>query len=169
MKQYILGVLFSIFMLSVVAAPIKVSMDSLDKINLAINAVPYKSDIDHWKQNDYWATPNEFYTTNGGDCEDYAIAKYFALIDYGIEPHNLLITAGRLDNGGYHMVLFILLDQIYVLDNMHNHIIPLHEYTEFTAFYHFNETVVVIGEHAYGISMLKKWNNLISKMNKQNN
>jgi len=43
-----------------------------------LNRVPYRDDMANWHVVDYWATPDEF-LHKGGDCEDYAIAKYFAL------------------------------------------------------------------------------------------
>ena len=43
----------------------------------------------HWQQDDYWASPMEFVGTSGGDCEDYAIAKYFTLIKVGIDESKL--------------------------------------------------------------------------------
>ena len=39
----------------------------------------YQTDIQLWKQNDYWATPLETLGRGFGDCEDYAIAKYISL------------------------------------------------------------------------------------------
>lgn len=43
-----------------------------------LNRLPYRDDMTNWHLIDYWATPDEF-LSKGGDCEDYAIAKYFAL------------------------------------------------------------------------------------------
>src|SRR5690554_7786744 len=45
-------------------------------VNSFFNRVPFVSDLQHWNQEDYWATPVEMLATNGGDCEDYSIAKY---------------------------------------------------------------------------------------------
>ena len=39
----------------------------------------YRTDIQLWQQNDYWATPLETLGKGFGDCEDYAIAKYINL------------------------------------------------------------------------------------------
>jgi len=44
-------------------------------VNSFFNRVRFVSDIAHWGEEDYWATPVELLTTNGGDCEDFSIAK----------------------------------------------------------------------------------------------
>ena len=49
----------------------------------------YVEDIDNWGEVDYWASPLESLGKGAGDCEDYAIAKYFTLTSLGI-PHSKL-------------------------------------------------------------------------------
>jgi predicted transglutaminase-like cysteine proteinase len=81
-------------------------------INRAINmAIEPTSDMAQWGVPDKWSAPLETFTTHKGDCEDYAIAKYAALIEAGIASddvklmivHNTAahedhaVTAARLD------------------------------------------------------------------------
>ena len=66
--------------------------DKLKIVNDFFNQVPFASDIDHWGVADYWATPVEMLASNGGDCEDYAIGKYFTLLALGIDIGKLRIT-----------------------------------------------------------------------------
>jgi len=70
----------------------------LKLVNDFFNNVKYMIDIEHWKVIDYWATPIEFLGTRNGDCEDYAIAKYFALIQVGIPKEKLRISYVKLLN-----------------------------------------------------------------------
>jgi len=49
----------------------------------------YVEDIDNWGEVDYWASPLESLGKGAGDCEDYAIGKYFTLTSLGI-PHSKL-------------------------------------------------------------------------------
>ncbi len=75
-------------------------------VNRFFNKVRFISDKKHWRRNDYWATPVEFLSTNGGDCEDFSIAKYFTLRELGVPDEKLRITyvkALRLNQA--HMVL----------------------------------------------------------------
>ena len=79
---------------------------TLGKINTFFNQVPYYRDIVHWRVEDYWATPVEMLGSFGGDCEDYAVAKYLSLKDLGIPIDRLRITYVRaLELNETHMVL----------------------------------------------------------------
>ena len=88
----------------------KKTLEKLKLVNDFFNKVKYKRDNLHWKQKDYWASPFEFLGTGAGDCEDYAIAKYFALRQLGIPDSKLRITYVKLSRKGTkyeeaHMVL----------------------------------------------------------------
>jgi len=54
-------------------------LTKLKKVNTFFNDVKYSSDQKVYGMSDYWATPYEFLGKDRGDCEDYVIAKYFAL------------------------------------------------------------------------------------------
>ena len=105
------------------------SLKRLKKINTYLNKLTYKDDMLNNHKSDYWATPKEFLTSGSGDCEDYAILKYFTLIKLGFNPDKLYITivyAAHLKN--YHMVLsyFIKDDEPpLILDNINNKILNL--------------------------------------------
>ena len=78
----------------------------LEQVNRFFNLFDFVDDIDHWQQEDYWATPIEFIGTRGGDCEDFSIAKYFTLVEMGVPVEKLRLTyvkAVSLDQ--FHMVL----------------------------------------------------------------
>ena len=85
-------------------------LHQLKYVNDFFNKIKYKRDSDHWKKNDYWASPFEFLGTGAGDCEDYAIAKYFTLRQLGVPDEKLRITYVKLKQRGTkyeqaHMVL----------------------------------------------------------------
>lgn len=80
--------------------------EKLQRVNDFFNQIRFVSDLIHWKKKDYWATPLEFISTNGGDCEDFTIAKYFTLRQLGVSDKKLRLTyvkAIRLNQA--HMVL----------------------------------------------------------------
>lgn len=78
----------------------------LELVNNFFNRIRYKTDQEHWGAEDYWATPIELLSTNGGDCEDYSIAKYFTLRALGIADEDLRLTyVNALELGQAHMVL----------------------------------------------------------------
>ena len=64
----------------------------LELVNDFMNQTRFVSDREHWGKEDYWATPIEFLSTNGGDCEDFSIAKYFTLRALGVADEKLQIT-----------------------------------------------------------------------------
>lgn len=64
----------------------------LEVVNDYFNRFPYAEDIHQWGQKDYWATPVDFIASNGGDCEDFAIAKLFTLTAMGVDTEKLRIT-----------------------------------------------------------------------------
>lgn len=84
-------------------------LPELEKLKVAndfFNQVPYYTDQEHWGMDDYWATPVETLATNGGDCEDYAIGKYFTLLAMGMPTEKLMITyATALKTHQPHMIL----------------------------------------------------------------
>src|SRR5690606_36694630 len=52
--------------------------------NNFFNASRFATDLEVWQQQDYWATPIEFLIEDAGDCEEFAIAKYFTQTRMGI-------------------------------------------------------------------------------------
>jgi predicted transglutaminase-like cysteine proteinase len=85
-------------------------------INLSIIAV---SDMAQWGVDDHWSPPLETFTTGKGDCEDYAIAKYAALIESGIAAADvkLMIVRNTAANED-HAVTAVHLDGAWIiLDN----------------------------------------------------
>lgn len=74
--------------------------------NSCFNAATFRPDKEVYGVNDYWATPLEFLIHDAGDCEDFAIAKYFTLLAMGVEPTKLRLTyVYTLALNQAHMVL----------------------------------------------------------------
>ncbi len=66
-------------------------LERITAVNDFVNRVRYREDGDNWGVGDYWAAPGEFFAS-GGDCEDYAIAKYYSLRALGFPPERLKIV-----------------------------------------------------------------------------
>jgi predicted transglutaminase-like cysteine proteinase len=81
--------------------------EKMERVNDFFNQnVAFVDDLVHWGIDDYWATPLELLVTGAGDCEDYAIAKYFTLEELGVNEDKMRITyvkAYKLNQA--HMVL----------------------------------------------------------------
>lgn len=81
--------------------------NALSRVNAFWNLVPYKSDQDAWGLPDYWAAPREF-LERGGDCEDYALAKYATLRELGFREEDMrVVVVTDLRNGLPHAVLTV--------------------------------------------------------------
>ena len=117
--------------------------EKLELVNDFMNRTPFVSDLQHWGKEDYWATPVEFLSTNGGDCEDFSIAKYFALRSLGVADEKLRITYVKeiVVYNEAHMVLayFPAPDvEPLVLDNINKSIRPASTRTDLVPVYSFN-------------------------------
>ena len=88
------------------------------RVNDMMNAKRYIEDKNNYGQNDYWATPFEF-LKRGGDCEDFAIAKYTALRALGVPENRLRIAIVQdLQKNIPHAVLIVYTDNgAMLLDN----------------------------------------------------
>lgn len=116
--------------------------DQLYEINRFFNFIPYHTDQDHWRSSDYWATPVEMLGTNGGDCEDYVIAKYFSLRALGVPEENLrMMFVSALEYNQAHMVLayYPTPNAIpLILDNINRRILPASKRRDLRPVYSFN-------------------------------
>lgn len=112
------------------------------EVNRFFNSLPFVDDIDHWHQKDYWATPIEFLGTNGGDCEDFTIAKYFSLRALGVAEEKLrFMYVKALKYNQAHMVLayYPEPDAVpLVLDNINKRILPAFKRRDLLPVYSFN-------------------------------
>lgn len=89
-------------------------------INRAVNlAIRPTSDMAQWGVPDRWSSPLETFSTGRGDCEDYAIAKYVALVEAGVpeEDVKLIIVQDLATNQGHAVVAARLNGDWLVLDN----------------------------------------------------
>ncbi len=154
--------------------------DKLKIVNDFFNQVPFASDIDHWGIADYWATPVELLASNGGDCEDYAIGKYFTLLALGIDINKLRITyvkAPQAPNPAdqSHMVLtyYAKPDSIpLVLDNLIPEIRPASLRKDLTPVYSFNGDGLWLAKErgsgrVGGSEKISLWTQLNARMGKE--
>jgi len=146
--------------------------DKLDNVNRFFNRhIRFGDDSRVWKQVDYWATPIESLIKGAGDCEDYAIGKYFSLRRLGIPSEKLRITyvkALRLNQA--HMVLTYYANpaaEPLVLDNLINQIRPASRRQDLLPVYAFNaEGLYLPGSRSKksDSKKLSRWQDLLKKM-----
>lgn len=147
----------------------------LESVNRFFNKVPFVSDWEHWGKADYWATPIEFLATNGGDCEDFAIAKYLTLRELGVPNERLRITyvKARTINQA-HMVLtyYAVPDaEPLVLDNLNKNILPASQRHDLVPVYNFNGDHLWLAKELTGRGQLvgssdriSLWNDMLKRL-----
>jgi len=89
-------------------------------VNRYINKHHYKDDrvSSRSTAGNQWETLTEF-LHGGGDCEDFAVAKYFLLREFGIDAENMRIVIGKeSQRATHHAMLAIRFDEdVWLLEN----------------------------------------------------
>jgi predicted transglutaminase-like cysteine proteinase len=144
--------------------------EKITKVNSFFNMFRFIDDIKLWGEENYWATPMEFIGVNGGDCEDFSIAKYFTLLQLGVPDDKLRITMVKATSvNQYHMVLtyYETPSSIpLVLDNLIRDIRPATQRKDLIPVYSFNGQQLWLNkEKGRGVlagssARLAKWNDL---------
>lgn len=156
----------------------------LEAVNRFFNSVPYVTDLEHWGKADYWATPIELLASNGGDCEDFAIAKYFTLRELGVPSERmriayvtaLLMHQGQMKFQG-HMVLTYFSSpdaEPMVLDNLQEKILPASQRKDLAPVYSFNGDSLWLAKEmsgrsqpAAGAERINLWKDMQGRMRRE--
>ena len=90
----------------------------INEVNRYMNSIRYVEDNRNYGKSDQWSTPIEF-MTRGGDCEDFAIAKYASLRALGFSPEQLrlAIVQDKVKNIPHAILVVYDGGKSYVLDN----------------------------------------------------
>jgi len=122
-----------------------VPADRLLAVNDYVNRhLQFADDAVVWQQADYWASPFEALQRGAGDCEDFAMAKYFTLTAMGVPDAQLRLVYVKALIGGApqaHMVLAYYAApgaEPQVLDNLIDAVMPASRRTDLTPVFSFN-------------------------------
>ncbi|MGH8381228.1 transglutaminase-like cysteine peptidase [Pseudomonas sp.] len=151
--------------------------EKLQRVNAFFNrTIRYGEDVDIWKQADYWASPLETLEKGMGDCEDFALAKFFTLRLLGIPESRLrLVYATQSSNKQAHMVLGYWEDseaQPLLLDNLENGIRPFVQRDDLKAEFAFDELNLYKFNHADlqlvgSVGQLPSWLSLVRRAKRE--
>ena len=136
--------------------------------------IEFATDEQVWGQVDYWASPLEALAKGRGDCEDYAIAKYFSLIAAGmpVARLRLVYVRAQLDDGPAqaHMVLAYYPPgggEVLILDNLVDQVLPAAQRGDLQPVFSFNSDGLWQGVGAVGAGdpklRLTRWREVLHK------
>lgn len=154
----------------------------LRQVNNQVNRrLAFRDDMQIWGRKDYWATPLEALGMAAGDCEDFSIAKYVALLQLGVPDSQLRLiyvratqpTAGGLSQQVAHMVLgyYPTPDATpLILDNLVVDILPANQRTDLYPVFSFNATGLWAGGRRASASpgaRLSRWRDLLLRLQQE--
>jgi predicted transglutaminase-like cysteine proteinase len=114
--------------------------EQLKAVNLYANSRDYVLDLHNYGVADYWAIPREF-LHNGGDCEDYAITKFFSLRWLGLPTADLRLVIVQDTNLRIpHAVLAVARDnEVFILDNQVQAVLSHRDVVHYAPVFSINE------------------------------
>lgn len=126
----------------------------VDVVNGFFNKnIVYKKDDTFGPKKDHWSTAEETLSRGYGDCEDYALAKYSTLIDWGVDKNKLKLTYGKLNKTKeFHMVLQFKdtkVSEPLILDNLKAKLTLAKDEKNITPIYSFNHEKVFINNGGF--------------------
>ena len=148
----------------------------LDAVNAFFNRLEFVDDIDHWGEEDFWATPLETIRSNGGDCEDFVIGKYFTLLELDVADERLRLTYVLSEPGNRpHMVLSYYRTpsaEPLLLDNLITGIRAASQRSDLKPIYSFNSNRLwVAGSRSVSFdepaARMSRWRDVMRRMNDQ--
>lgn len=148
--------------------------EKLEVVNDFFNNMRFISDAEQWGKEDYWETPLEMLVVNGGDCEDFSIAKYFSLREMGVSNEKLRLTYVKaVELNQAHMVLTYYstpdADPL-VLDNLDRKIVTASLRHDLLPVYSFNADGLWLAkahgtdQHVGSSSRLSQWNAVVARI-----
>jgi len=151
-------------------------LEKLMKVNDFFNQVQFIDDVLLWKEKDYWATPVEFLVRDGGDCEDFSIAKYFTLKKMGVTEEKLNLTYVKaLALNQAHMVVTYYETpdgEPLILDNLNPEILPASQRGDLMPVFSFNGSGLwlakerIRGRKVGSSDRYTRWKDLLERMPK---
>lgn len=114
----------------------------LDEVNRTVNgAIRYQTDAAQFGEADKWLSPLASFASGFGDCEDYAIAKYFVLREAGfplVDLRLVLVRDRAIRNDDHAILAARHEDRWLILDNRHNTLTDDMTLSQFTPLFAIN-------------------------------
>lgn len=98
------------------------------RVNAEVNLLPYKTDPERYGKSEFWERAD----ADGGDCEDYALAKLKRLLEEGFPLERLRLATCRVGwtdsqyQEGHAVLVLSAPDDNYALDNRFPTLMPVY-------------------------------------------
>lgn len=152
------------------------TIKKLNRVNSFINKILPQHDSQSQNALDYWSTPKEFLIDGRGDCEEYAMTKYFTLVKLDMEKEKFYLAIVKV-KGTPTMHLVLLYFETpksipLVLDNLSWKVLDLNKRKDLTVQVVFNEFNSYILKNNYldkkvniNWGELNKWEDILKRIN----
>ena len=157
--------------------------EKIKRVNEFFNRrITWGDDQKVWGQADFWATPMDTLGKGMGDCEDFAIAKYYTLLNVGIPVAKLRLVYVKAKNGNAppgssggggeqaHMVMAYYPSpdsEPMIMDNMITDIRPASRRPDLQPVFSFNSEGIYSGAGAQDSqadnAKLSRWQDLLQR------
>lgn len=114
----------------------KSKSEQIEAVNHYMNQIKFVTDINNYGSNDYWATPMEFFA-KGGDCEDYAMAKYISLraLGFSKDELRLVVVQDNVMHAPHAMIVAYNDGKAKILDNQNPAVLDSADITRYVPVY----------------------------------
>ena len=150
----------------------KPTVEKLQLVNNFFNQMKWVEDKELWNSKDYWASPIESLIKNAGDCEDYSIAKYFTLLELGVDVKQLKISYVKIKD--FHQSHIVLAyyptpkSEPLIMDNMKPDILKISQRAELEIKYEFNDEGLWSHHDPHTplgvVTEIKNWAEMVQRM-----
>lgn len=114
--------------------------EKVERANAETNLYPYTPSEQNWGRSDYWESPAEF-LKRSGQCQDYAVTKYFLLRAAGVPSEEMrIVVVQDMQTQLAHAVLVANHDgESLLLDNQIPRVTPFESIDRYRPLYALNE------------------------------
>ena len=102
----------------------KPAQKQLEAVNRYANKQAYVTDQKNYGRDDHWAEPAAF-LANGGDCEDFAILKFFSLraLGWAADSLRVVIVQDTRARQPHAVLAAATADDVWILDNQNKRVV----------------------------------------------
>ena len=116
--------------------------EQVERVNNFLNKVVYVDDRSQYGENGYWAATPERFFSGGGDCKDYAIAKYASLRALGFSTDQLRVAVvqDKIKDIAHAILIIYSSEGNFVLDNQNKRVEPITAVNRYQPIFSINST-----------------------------